>query len=180
MIKKMICMAALMTSLVSCSSTKDKVVEDNLPVEIKAECEKIPPQKGKNSYVPKSNIYRMNGDYHLNVPISIDSDGVVISYPDPRDLRLDMLPISLVEGYWLDLRGVGENTVFLTYTYSEYMALDTAPSIEELKSHIIPEAKVIEVITVPLRLWEAAKDTTSVNDIIRQGLPQCEVKYQAE
>ena len=35
---------------------------------------------------PKARIYRMTGPYADNVPITIDADGQVISYPAPTDI----------------------------------------------------------------------------------------------
>jgi hypothetical protein len=84
----------------------------------------------------------------------------------------------LANGYWLDRRGVSELTAFTSYTYEEYAALAAVPSADELKAHIIPGAMVTEVILLPMRPNVAAKDTAAVNAIIREGLPQCEVKYQ--
>jgi hypothetical protein len=37
----------------------------------------------------------------------------------------------------LDNRGINENAVFLNITYEEYMALDKAPSKEELNAAIM-------------------------------------------
>jgi hypothetical protein len=178
--RNMLFAAALLPLLVGCGSTKDKVTDATTSATMqKAECEKIPPTKGGTAaFLPKASIYRMNGDYHLNVPITVSASGELLSFPDPVDIRPNAAPIPLANGYWLDRRGVSELTAFTSYTYEEYAALAAVPSADELKAHIIPGAMVTEVILLPMRPNVAAKDTAAVNAIIREGLPQCEVKYQ--
>jgi hypothetical protein len=172
--------AALLPLLVGCGSTKDKVIDATTSATMpKAECDKTPATKGGSAaFLPKAAIYRMSGDYHLNVPISVSASGELLSYPDPMDIRPGATPIPLAEGYWLDRRGVSELTRFTSYTYDEYSQLEKAPSAESLMAHVIAGATLTEVVLLPMRPNEAAKDTAAVNSIIRQGLPQCELKYR--
>jgi len=82
---------------------------------------------------------RVNHDHH--VPITLDSGKKkLISYPAPSDLYYEgelALPLKLQKGYLLDLRGIGTNTVFTSYTYEEYSKLDAPPSFKELLDSVI-------------------------------------------
>lgn len=86
-------------------------------------------------------IYKMKKDYSQLVPVLMDdSRSRIVSYPHPADLKRGdklCLPTELVQGYWLDNRGINSNVAFLSYTYEEYAALSAAPSMEELMAHIV-------------------------------------------
>lgn len=115
---------------------------------------------------PKAIAYKMIGSATAaNVPIQVDGDGNVLSYPDPMDLK-DAAPIQLQKGYLLDRRGVSANTRFLTFTYSEYSALQAPPSPAELKAAIIPDARVSEIIRLPITVSEALTDLNAVNAML--------------
>ncbi|MDE7125031.1 MAG: hypothetical protein K2O12_00920, partial [Muribaculaceae bacterium] len=69
--------------------------------------------RGMNAVMPKARIYRTNGDYRLNVPITLDSSRTeIVSYPGPSDIDMKMAPVVLDDGWLLDRRGVGVNTAF--------------------------------------------------------------------
>lgn len=112
--------------------------------------------------MPKAVAYRMSGPYSLNVPVNVNAAGNIVSYPAPTDLGPDSTPIDLGGGWWLDRRGVSANSVFTRYTYAEYRALKTAPSLSELKEAVIPGAKVSETVTLPMTLSEAEADLPAV------------------
>lgn len=116
--------------------------------------------------LPKARIYRMTGPYGDNVPITLGADGQVISYPAPTDISNAQRPLPLRDGWWLDRRGVGEGSVFIRYTYSEYAALREAPSLEELKKAIIPGARVVDVTQLPITLEQALADTAAISRYI--------------
>lgn len=116
--------------------------------------------------LPKARIYRMTGPYADNVPITLGADGQVISYPAPTDISNTQRPLPLRDGWWLDRRGVGEGSVFIRYTYSEYAALREAPSLEELKKAIIPGARVVDVTQLPITLEQALADTAAISRYI--------------
>jgi len=86
-------------------------------------------------------IYQTKGDYYVNVPVTMDaSKERIISFPGPKDLLFDgepVYPVRLRGTFLLDRRGIGPNTVFTSYTYEDYIALDAPPSISELMDHII-------------------------------------------
>lgn len=128
--------------------------------------------RGTNGVMPKAVLYKTNGDYRLNVPISVTREGDgyrLLSYPAPTDISTDMEPVVMADGWLLDRRGVGRNTVFTTYTYESYSALDAAPSTETLIRSIIPGSCVTESKVLPMTLGEALADTAAVNTMIRMG-----------
>lgn len=78
------------------------------------------PVAGSQAVMPKARIYRTNGDYRDKVPVNLDAArSTVVSYPAPTDLTA--LPVQLADGYLLDLRGIGPNTAFTSYTYAEIL-----------------------------------------------------------
>ena len=86
-------------------------------------------------------IYKTTADYYNRVPVTMnEAKDRIVSYPAPSDLYYHgelALPGKLNKGYLLDRRGMNANSVFTSYTYSEYAALETAPSKEELLESII-------------------------------------------
>lgn len=135
------------------------------------------PIGGSVNTLPKAHIYRMTGNYSLNVPLQLSPSGELISFPDPHDISKGSEPIQLADGWWLDRRGVSVNSVFTTYTYSEYMALPAPPSVAELKKAIIPGSGITELAILPMLPAEAASHIEAVDSLIRQGLPGCDVQY---
>ncbi|MCC8039402.1 MAG: hypothetical protein LIP02_14930 [Bacteroidales bacterium] len=123
---------------------------------------------GDPSYIPRALIYRTNGDYADNVPITVNAAGdQVVSYPAPTDLR-NATPVPLADGWLLDRRGVNLNTRFTTYTYKEYSEMQAAPSIERLLHSVIPGARVTEVKRLDMTTQEALADTAAINLLILQ------------
>ncbi len=114
---------------------------------------------GQVSALPRAVAYRTNGDYRLNVPLQLDAEGNIVSFPAPADV-CNHEPIEMADGWLLDRRGVNLHTAFTRYTYSDYCALPQAPSLDSLRAAIIPDAKVTELRTLPLTL-PAALDSLS-------------------
>lgn len=90
---------------------------------------------------PPAIVYKTTKDYSRYVPVTMNRERTrIVSYPAPSDLyykgRL-ALPTRLAEGYLLDNRGIGPNSVFLDYTYEEYVRLKTSPTPGELSKHIL-------------------------------------------
>lgn len=124
---------------------------------------------GTQSALPRAVVYRMNGDYINNVPITVSADGEsIVSYPAPTDLTPESMPLPVADGYLLDRRGINANTRFLRLTYEEYRALSQPPSIEQLKGDIIPDARVIDIHRLPITLNQALNDLPKVNQIISE------------
>lgn len=123
----------------------------------------------ESSFIPKALIYRTNGDYNDNVPITVNATGdQVVSFPAPSDLR-NATPIQLADGWLLDRRGVSLNTRFTTFTYKEYSELPSAPSIERLLHSVIPGARVTEVKRLDITTQQALADTAALNPLIQES-----------
>lgn len=125
--------------------------------------------------LPHAVIYRTNGDWDKYVSITLNTQGTApVSFPDPCDVGGQSVPIHLEDGWLLDRRGgIGPNTVFLDYTYTQYHALEHVPDIDTLMARIIPGARVLETRRLPLPANPA--DTAAVNKLIRSGLPSPEL-----
>ncbi len=125
--------------------------------------------------VPYALVYRTNGAYNNNVPLTLNDDGSrIISYPDPRDVASgNVAPVVLNKGYLLDRRGIGTNTAFLDYTYEEYASLEKSPSVEELMKHIIARDAVIELYRLPLTMADALKNPERCNEFVANGFKGC-------
>ncbi len=164
--------ASLLTGLSACNRASAPVKPEN-PVSIDQPI--AGPDGLLNSSpvnaMPMALIYKMNGDFSQNVPITV-SKGELISYPAPTDLFEGSEPLPLADGFWLDRRGIGPNTRFTSYTYVQYRALQEPPSTAELLKNIIPGAAIIQLVSLPFTTT-AVKDTTEVNRLIREGLPGC-------
>lgn len=121
-----------------------------------------------SSYIPKAVIYRTNGDYSQNVAITLNpARDAVVSYPAPGDVSEASAPVALGDGWLLDRRGgVGLNSAFLTYTYSQYAKLPQAPSTGELMGSILPDARVTEVKTLPITLSQALADPAALKEAV--------------
>jgi hypothetical protein len=93
-------------------------------------------------------IYKAKPEYANKVPVTLSADKQqIVAYPAPKDLYTNevlALPTALEKGYYLDNRGVNNNTAFLNISYEEYAKLEKAPSMEELKSMIIASSSVEE------------------------------------
>ncbi|MBZ0205674.1 MAG: hypothetical protein K8H89_05075 [Flavobacteriales bacterium] len=85
-------------------------------------------------------VYRTKEDRNEQVPVMLSGDRKsILSYPHPGDLRTAdglTVPVELENGWLLDRRGIGMNVAFLRITYSEYAAMESAPSLAELEAAI--------------------------------------------
>ena len=90
-------------------------------------------------------VYRTKSDRSDQVPVALSSDGKILSYPHPSDVKGDVTPIELGDGYLLDRRGIGTNVAYLDFTYAEYAALQNAPSLAELEARIIDRDPLIDM-----------------------------------
>lgn len=134
---------------------------------------------GTNRLLPRAIIYKTNGDFDNFVPVTLSEDKhTIISYPAPSDITPSQKPIKLTDGYLLDRRGINTNTAFTRYTYTEYASLKSAPSIDELKAAMMPEAKVTRIVMLPMTLNEAINDTAKCNSLINAGLNGCKIILQ--
>lgn len=172
-----IAIAAAALCVAACSSTKT-ATEAQSPI--------APPQIVKSTTggnpaaaMPKAVVYRTNGDFIHNVPITLSADRKqIISYPAPSDLSASSLPVELNDGYLLDRRGISANTAFTKYTYDEYSRMTTAPSLKELKEAIIGGAEVVEIVVLPMTLTQALDNIQACNTLVKDGFPGCDIKLQ--
>ena len=131
---------------------------------------------GGTQYIPKAMVYRTNGDYFDNVPVTLNVDRTkVLSYPAPTDLSEHSLPVRLPNGWLLDRRGVGPYSVFTSYTYKEYMALPQAPSSEEILAHVIPDSEVTGLVELPITVSTAVADPSLCDSYIKSGFTDCRI-----
>lgn len=102
-----------------------------------------------SSTSPVVYVYKMKADYSQRVPVLMNEERTrIVSYPAPVDLKQGSefrLPTPLIEGYWLDNKGISFNTAFLSYTYEEYAALKEAPSMDELMNSILDKYPFEEI-----------------------------------
>lgn len=119
--------------------------------------------------LPKAVVYKTNGNYDDRVTANYDaSTGRFISFPGPSDITASSTPLRLGDGWLLDRQGgIGTYTVFLRWTYREYMNLPKVPDLTQLKEAIITGAKVTEYKVLDMTPMEAASDTAKVNLLLR-------------
>jgi len=87
-------------------------------------------------------IYKTTHDYSKNVPIDLSVDGSrIVSFPAPLDLVKTnnelRYPIKLLNGYFLDQKGISSYTVFISLCYEEYSKLNSAPKADSLYQLIL-------------------------------------------
>lgn len=121
------------------------------------------------AYLPRAVVYRMSGDYADNVPVQLDDNGNLISYPAPGDIPADAEPVRLRDGWLLSPVGVSANTAFTRWTYAEYRALPEAPTPAEVADALIPGARVTETRRLSMTAGEALADTAAVNRALASG-----------
>lgn len=158
-----------MALLCSCSGNKKatemtRVIPSKTIESVSVDTWKTP----NTAALPKAQIYKMSGDYRLNVPITLGANGEITSFPAPSDIDPDRLPIIVADGYLLDRRGVSDNSVFTRYTYEEYSKLPQVPTLQQLKASIIPGARVTKVVVLPMNLDKALGNVKAVNEWIKQ------------
>lgn len=129
--------------------------------------------------LPKAQIYKMSGDWSQYVPVTFNAEGTeLVSFPAPSDITNNSIPVSVGDGWWLDRRGVSQNTVFTRWTYADYAKLDHTPTPEEIMNNLIPGSKVITVLTLPMTESEAAADPAAVRRLVADGLRDAVVVYR--
>ena len=50
---------------------------------------------GTPADIPRAVVYRTNGDYADNVPVTVAADGTLLSYPAPGDVGAHSAPVGL-------------------------------------------------------------------------------------
>ena len=147
--KKGILAMMLLSSAVMITSCSKKNVETVVVPE-------LVPQATMN-YMPKATAIQMSGDYSNNVAVTFDADGNLRYYPAPSDITASSRPVDMGDGWWLNTQGISAGSVFTTWTFDEYVALEKTPSTDEIKAAVIPGATVTAMRTLPYTLSEARK-----------------------
>ncbi len=121
-------------------------------------------------------IYKTIRDFSNYVPVIMDEDRTrIVSYPDPNDLTLNGKPVKptqLLNGYFLDNRGINKNVVFLKYTYEAYINFPSPPSLAEMLSNILEKYPLVEMYSCGLR-HEYTDLVKDMNLIIANGFQNC-------
>lgn len=160
--KKIFFILPLMAILLACSHKTTESASTNSGVAIGyGDNQKSSPTMvplTTNGIIPKATAFKMSGDYADNVAITIDGNGRIVYYPAPTDLTKASKPVSLGNGWWLNRQGISANSVFTKYTFEEYCKLKTPPTQQELKDAIIPGARVIQMVQLPMSISEASSD----------------------
>lgn len=123
--------------------------------------------------LPNARIYRTSIDVDALVPVTVNpSTGQLVSFPAPTDITGASMPVVLKDGWLLDRRGIGPDTRFINYTYSQYHDLTEAPSVERLLESIVPDARVTEIVELPYKV--GAVTPAMADSLITAGLPGCD------
>lgn len=164
-------LVAIVVTIVGCKSQKETATA-TLPTTAK-------PILRNTAALPKAKIYKTSGDFADRVPVTMGADGMeIVSFPDPSDLRGEVKPIALSNGYLLDRRGINPNTAFLDYTYDEYAALPEVPTVAELKRHILALHPIVELYALPITPSEAVADTARCNAYVASGFKGCKAMIE--
>lgn len=157
-------LSAAACSLILCGCATKKEQQSVVPELIQTPERVI--GNGPVKALPRAVVYRMAGDATAdNVPVQLDANGNIVSYPDPRDVR-GAEPVALGDGWLLDRRGISEQSVFTRYTYPEYAALQAPPTLAELREAIIPGARPVDIHRLDMTPSQAAADTATVKAAI--------------
>ncbi len=118
---------------------------------------------------PPTIIYKTKKDYYDKIPVSMNDEKTkIVSYPDVKDIYYKgelAYPTKLDDGYLLDNRGIGKNTVFLSITYEEYNKLAEVPTIDAMMKLIIDKEPFAEIYDCGNR-YQYKDIVTDLNKII--------------
>jgi hypothetical protein len=94
-------------------------------------------------------VYKTRKDYSSFVPVILNKERTkIVGYSHPSDLIIGdslLVPSPLVQGYFLDKKGINENVAFLTLTYQEYVKLKTLPSLAQMYDLILDKEPLLEI-----------------------------------
>jgi hypothetical protein len=77
-------------------------------------------------------------------------------------------PTPLADGYLLDNRGVGVNSVFLKLTYEEYSKLAQVPSLAEMQAMILDKDPFLRIYNLGTRS-RFKDEVVEINNIINKN-----------
>ena len=110
---------------------------------------------------PHALVYKTRKDYSNYVPVILSADRKhIVSYPDPQDVKNDMMkPTALQKKYLLDNRGINKQVAFLSITYADYAALPAPPTEAAMLGMIKDKAPLRELCDC------SVKNTVSVKQL---------------
>jgi len=121
--------------------------------------------------LPPIIVYKTTKDYSKNVAVTLSDDKTrIVSYPAPSDVSARSYPTALSKGYWLDNRGISQNTAFLSITYEEYAKLKKAPKLEELYAMIIDKNPIKKMYLC----GRGSSTVSELNALIKKRFKGCE------
>jgi hypothetical protein len=122
-------------------------------------------------------IYKTKADYSQLVPVILNEPKTeIVAYPAPSDLKsVEGLrtPIELKNEYLLDVRGIGPNVAFTSYTYEAYAAMEHAPGLKALMDAIVDKEPLLEMYDCK-KFLDSKYDLKKVNRLVKRNLDQCE------
>lgn len=118
-------------------------------------------------------IYKTKADYSKYVPVTMNAAKTeIVAYPATlTDLKRNgkpAYPTALTQGYWLDNRGIGPNSVFIKMTYEQYMALDEAPKLADMMGMITDLDPFTEIYNLGDRS-RFKDEMKEINELINKG-----------
>jgi hypothetical protein len=131
-----------------------------------------------NSTGPAMVIYKTKKDYSLYIPVTLSDDGSrIVSYPAPTDVMINdklTTPSALINGYWLDNRGINMHTAFINITYEAFSKLNEAPSLDKMYAMIIDKNPFTEFYACGLKAAFGDDYVANLNKYIAAGgLQKC-------
>ncbi len=157
--KGMILALPLALALAGCSHKTQKTV--SVPAGTGETAQELPTvmKEGQPAaMMPKATAFRMTGDYADHVAVTIGDGGRLTYFPAPTDITANSAPLEIGDGWWLNRQGLGPGSVFTKWTFTEYRALKSVPTQDEIKTAIIPGACVSEFRRLDVTPNEAARD----------------------
>ncbi|CCX43087.1 putative uncharacterized protein [Prevotella sp. CAG:1031] len=125
-------------------------------------------QTSQATFMPQALAYKTNAPALDNVPVTLnDARTSIVSFPAPTDINEKSRPLPLEGGWLLDRRGISPNSAFTNYTYQRYAVLPHAPSTRTLLEAVMPDIRVTDIISLPMKIGEATVATA--NEAIRKG-----------
>ncbi len=88
----------------------------------------------------KTIIFRTSDKVDNLVPIVVNDNNEIVSYPAPSDLKIDgkyKKPIALGNNWYIDQIGVSSKSKFLTLSFKEYAVINPV-NIDNLQSKVTP------------------------------------------
>lgn len=116
--------------------------------------------------IPAATAMRLKPDLADKVAVTFGPDGRLSYFPAPSDISADSAPLPLGDGWYLNRQGISANSVFTRWTFSQYAALPSVPTREEIKEAVIPGSRVTEMTTLPFDINRAAENLPAIKSFL--------------